>query len=142
MLLIPVPLKIHLLRFHSGYFLLTLLLFITEVIIALFIRDNFVRPYVGDILVVILIYSFLRSFFIIRISFAVILVLAFSFFVEFLQYLNFISWLGLESSTFARIVLGNSFSPEDLGMYLIGAALVLIIEKIYCSQRSVKAPIS
>ena len=41
------------LRFNKTYFLLTILLFCTEVIIALFVHDNFIRPYFGDVLVVI-----------------------------------------------------------------------------------------
>ena len=37
-------------------------LFIVETLIALFVRDAFIRPYMGDILVVILIYCFVRIF--------------------------------------------------------------------------------
>ena len=37
-------------------------LFIVETLIALFVRDAFIRPYMGDVLVVILIYCFVRIF--------------------------------------------------------------------------------
>ena len=37
-------------------------LFIVETLIALFVRDAFIRPYMGDVLVVILIYCFARIF--------------------------------------------------------------------------------
>lgn len=37
-------------------------LFIVETLIALFLRDAFIRPYMGDVLVVILIYCFVRIF--------------------------------------------------------------------------------
>lgn len=33
-----------------------------EVLIALYVRDRFIRPYVGDMLVVVLVYSFVRIF--------------------------------------------------------------------------------
>ena len=38
------------------------IIFLVEVCIALFVRDRFIRPYVGDMLVVVLIYTFLRIF--------------------------------------------------------------------------------
>ena len=50
------------LTFNLKFFLLALLLFIVEVMIALFVHDNFVRPYVGDYLVVMLIYCAVRTF--------------------------------------------------------------------------------
>jgi hypothetical protein len=37
-------------RFSWKYLLLTLALLITEVLIALYMHDRFVRPYVGDFL--------------------------------------------------------------------------------------------
>ncbi|WP_313805618.1 DUF2809 domain-containing protein [Flavobacterium sp.] len=49
-------------EFNVKYAIWTLLLFITEVLIAVCIRDNFIRPYLGDVLVVILLYCFLKSF--------------------------------------------------------------------------------
>ena len=42
------------------YIVATILLLCIEVIIALFVHDNFIRPYVGDILVVVVIYTFIR----------------------------------------------------------------------------------
>ena len=37
-------------------------LFVVETLIALFVRDAFIRPYMGDVLVVILVYCFVRMF--------------------------------------------------------------------------------
>jgi hypothetical protein len=48
--------------FNKNYFGLAILIFIIEVLIALFVSDSFVRPYLGDVLVVILIYCFIKSF--------------------------------------------------------------------------------
>lgn len=50
------------LRLNKTYLILTIFLFVIEVLIALFVHDNFIRPYVGDVLVVILIYCFVKSF--------------------------------------------------------------------------------
>ena len=44
------------------YIISFLLIFCIEVLIALYVRDNFMRPYVGDMLVVVLVYSFVRIF--------------------------------------------------------------------------------
>ena len=42
------------------YIISFLVIFCIEVLIALYVRDNFVRPYIGDVLVVVLVYSFVR----------------------------------------------------------------------------------
>ena len=44
-----------------GYALAALVLFAVEVVIALFVRDAFVRPYLGDVLAVMLVYAVLRA---------------------------------------------------------------------------------
>lgn len=103
--------------------------FLIEIMIALFIHDNFIRPYMGDVLVVILIYCFLKSFFDVPVLPAALLVLGFSFFVEFLQYVNIVEKLRLGNSKFARIVIGTSFSWMDMLAYWGGFMLVLIVEK-------------
>jgi hypothetical protein len=103
-------------------------------LIALFVKDNFVRPYVGDVLVVILIYCFVRSFLRLPVLASIIGVLAFSFTIEFLQYLNIVEKLGLERSPIARTVIGTLFEWPDLLAYVTGAAVVLIAEKYFASQ--------
>lgn len=44
------------------YIISFLMIFCIEVLIALYVRDSFVRPYMGDALVVVLVYSFVRIF--------------------------------------------------------------------------------
>jgi len=50
------------LNFNSKYFYLTIFLLITEIIIAIWVHDAFIRPFGGDFLVVILIYCLVKSF--------------------------------------------------------------------------------
>ena len=45
-----------------GYAIATVILLLIEVLIALYVHDAFVRPYIGDVLVVIVIYTFIRIF--------------------------------------------------------------------------------
>jgi hypothetical protein len=119
------------LTFNKNYFGFTILLFFIEVFIALYINDSFIRPYLGDVLVVILIYCFLKSFLKLPVLIVAIFVLAFSFTIEFLQFLNIVEKLGLEKSKIARTVIGTSFSWIDLLTYIIGITIVLIIEKYW-----------
>jgi hypothetical protein len=118
------------LTFRKHYFLITVLLFVTEVLIARFLHDRIIRPYIGDFLVVILIYCFLRSFFKVSILKAAIGTLIFAYLVEFMQYLNLIQKLGLQNSKIANLILGNLFEWIDLLAYTLGIGLVLLIERI------------
>ncbi len=45
------------------YLTMFLFLLLTELFIGIFVHDRFIRPYAGDVLVVILIYTFLRALF-------------------------------------------------------------------------------
>jgi hypothetical protein len=117
------------LTFNKKYFSLTILIFATEVLIALFVHDAIIRPYIGDVLVVILIYSFIKSFLKLPVLPIALFVLLFSFGVEFLQYLNIVEKLGLQNSKIARTVIGTSFAWIDLVCYIAGIIIVLITEK-------------
>ena len=117
------------LKFNGSYFLLAILLFIIEALIALFIHDNFIRPYFGDFLVVILVYCFLKSFLVVSPTKTAIAVLVFAYGIEILQYYNFVERLGLGHSTFARVILGSSFEWIDIVTYTLGVITILVAEK-------------
>jgi len=120
-----------LLRFQKNYFILAVLLFIIEVCIAMYVHDGVIRPYIGDFLVVMLLYCFVRSFFKLPVLTTCILVLIFSFLVEILQYLQLVKMLGLQDSSLANTVLGNSFAWTDLAMYSAGVVAILCIEWLW-----------
>jgi Protein of unknown function (DUF2809) len=117
------------LAFNKNYFGLAVLIFIIEILIALFVRDGFVRPYLGDVLVVILIYCFVKSFLPLPVFPVAILVMAFSFTIEFLQYIHIVDKLGLRKSTLAKTVIGTSFAWNDILAYVAGIAIILLVEK-------------
>jgi hypothetical protein len=110
--------------------LLSIFFLVIEILIALFVNDQIIRPYFGDMLVVILMYCFVRSFILLPINYTILMVLGIAFIVEVSQYLNLIKLLGLENSTPARIILGNTFSFEDMGMYLLGGFLIWVTERL------------
>jgi len=118
------------LLFNKTYFLAFISLLITEILIALFAHDKIIRPYVGDLLVVILLYCFIRGFLKVSISATVIFVLLFSYLIETLQYFNIVQLLGLGKSTIANVIIGNYFTWMDILAYTLGILIVLGIEKI------------
>ncbi len=115
--------------YHKRYFIATIILLLVEISIALFVKDKFIRPYVGDFLIVIFLYCLMRSFLRIPVVIAASSVLLFAFTIELLQYLNLIEILGLQSSGVAQIVLGNHFDWKDIVAYTIGIIFVVSIEK-------------
>ena len=118
-------------RFLWRPFLLFGLLFIIEVLIALFLNDQIIRPLVGDVLVVILIFYFIKAF--VRCSdlYLAVAVLLFAYSIEVAQYFDFVTLLGLGDYALARVVLGTSFDWRDLVAYTIGAVLVFYGERWY-----------
>ncbi len=122
-------------QFNRNYFIPTILLFLIETAIALYLHDNFIRPYFGDFLVVILLYCFVKSFVNVSVWVAAGLVLLFSFAIEIAQYFNMVEKLGLQHYKVAKVVLGNSFAWMDLLAYILGILIVISIEKIYFRTR-------
>lgn len=118
------------LKFNRHYFVLTMLLFGIEILIALFAHDEIIRPYIGDLLVVILIYCFVKSFLNTSVFTTAIAVLLFAYLVETLQFFNIIGLLGLQHSGIARIIIGTSFEWIDILAYTAGITIVLFIEKL------------
>lgn len=116
--------------YHKSYFLIALLLLLTELFIAVYLHDAIIRPYGGDLLVVILLYCIIKSFADVPVFRTAIAVLIFSYMVEISQYFHLISLLGLEKSKVARLLLGYSFSLTDMLAYTLGIGLVLVAEKV------------
>ncbi|PIF63556.1 DUF2809 domain-containing protein [Flavobacterium sp. 11] len=126
------------LQFNRTYFAFTIFLFLLETVIALFVHDNFIRPYFGDFLVVMLLYCFLKSFLNVSVWAAAGLVLLFSFAIETAQYFNMVEKLGLQHYKIAKVVLGNSFAWMDLLAYVLGILAVISIEKFIPKQENKK----
>lgn len=117
------------------YFIAFLILVSIEVYIALFVHDSFVRPYVGDVLVVAVLYFFARTFFPDGCRFLPVFIFVFATGVEFLQALNIAKRLGLADHTFIRILLGSVFDGMDIVCYGIGCAVLQIVELLKNGRR-------
>jgi hypothetical protein len=106
-----------------------MLLFATEVLIALYMNDRIVRPYVGDYMVVMLLYCFIRSFTKLPVAGVALSVLVFSYMLEGFQHFAIVDRLGLENINIARVMIGTSFAWLDLLAYTLGIITVLLIER-------------
>lgn len=99
------------------------LILVVEVLIALFVRDAFIRPYGGDILVTVLICCFARIFFPEKVKLLPLWVFLFAAAVEVGQYFDYVTLLGLGEIAFFRVLLGTSFSVADIFCYGAGCLL-------------------
>jgi hypothetical protein len=123
------------LTFNKKFFFRTLFLFLTEVLIALFIRDSFVRPYVGDYLVVFLIYCAVRTVLkapVLKVASGVLL---FSYLIEVLQYFQLAKRLGLDKNAVAKTVIVYGFEWWDLVAYTLGVLTILFLERKNLANR-------
>lgn len=108
------------------YLLAFALLLGVEVFIALKVHDNFVRPYLGDVLVVAVLYCLVRG---IRRGGGGLLplwVFLFAALVEVCQYFELVKRLGLEDHRFLRTLLGSTFDLADIACYAVGGALLFL----------------
>lgn len=103
-------------------------LFLTEVLIAKFVTQPFIRYRFGDFLVVIMIYYFVKTFVRTKPIYIAVFVLIFSFSIEFLQMSNLLEVMNLKNNKTANLILGNTFSVSDLLAYFLGIVSILILE--------------
>ena len=104
------------------------LLFLIELLIALYVRDSFIRPYVGDALVTILICFFVRIFIPCGVSKLPFYVFLFAAAVEVSQYFNLVELLSLQQYPVVRTVLGMTFDVKDIVCYGVGCLLFWLLE--------------
>ena len=104
--------------------------FVVEVLIALFVRDNFVRPYVGDMLVTVLLCALLRIFFPEKLPPLPLYVFLFAATVEVAQFFDIVKLLGLENIGFLSVIIGRTFSFADIICYAVGSAIFFLLEMV------------
>lgn len=116
------------LKFNRTYFLISLGIFIIEVLIATVLNNIFfVRAYLGDVLVVILLFTLIKSFMDVKNNHSLILgIFLFSCLVEWAQYFHIAEKLGLRQGSIMYIIVGNSFSWIDIVCYAAGCLLLFL----------------
>jgi len=114
--------------FNIKFFILFIVIFLVEVFIAKYMHDRFIRPFGGDVLVVVLMYAFFRSFLRVDYKKIAIGVLLFSFLIETLQAFHYAARLGFADNRVMNIILGSSFSWYDMLAYFLGFLICLRIK--------------
>ena len=104
-------------------------LLISEILIGLYVHDNFVRPYIGDVLVTILLCCLCRIIVPKGISLLPIYVFIFATLVEAAQYFEIVKILGVEDNAFLCTIMGTSFSLIDILCYAVGCLIFWAVEK-------------
>ena len=117
-------------KLRITFLLLTLLLIGIEVLIALFVHDSIIRPFIGDLLVVIVLDFFVRTFIPQDLKLLPLFVFIFAVFVEILQYFDIVGILGLSGNRFMSILIGGTFDWHDILCYALGCIPVFFLEKI------------
>ncbi|MBK9576213.1 MAG: DUF2809 domain-containing protein [Fibrobacterota bacterium] len=125
-------------RFSIPWAIFAFALFALEVFIGAKVHDNFVRPYLGDVLVVILVHAIVRTFVTIPWRPVLVGVVLFAFAVEGMQAIHLGDLLGLRPGSIAAIVLGSQADLKDLLCYLAGALVVFGLEWLL-EERQAKA---
>ena len=118
------------LRFNRNYFVFALVLLIVEIAIALFVNDNFLRPYGGDTIAVVLLYCILRAAFRFPYRSTAFAAWCFACCLEAAQATNLLFQIGLHENKIARTVVGTSFSWLDILAYTAGFFLIILCEKL------------
>ena len=101
-----------------------------EVCIALFVNDSFIRPYVGDMLVTLLLCCVCRVIIPSKIRLLPLYVFAFSACVEIGQYFDLVALLGLADNRFLSVLMGRTFSWLDLLCYAVGCVAAILLDQL------------
>lgn len=97
-----------------------------EVLIALYVHDSFVRPYLGDVLAVITLYALARAVFPKKPAALSPIVTAFAFATELVQLTGLASLFG--EGSFLAVLIGSRFDPVDLLCYLAGGLVCAAVD--------------
>ncbi len=110
------------------YLIAFIILLCIEILIAICVHDTFIRPYVGDLLVVVVLYCIVRVIIPDKYRLIPFWIFVFAAFIECLQYLKWVERLGIENNAFLRILMGATFDWKDIVCYGIGCILLGIYE--------------
>ncbi|WP_167959186.1 ribosomal maturation YjgA family protein [Anaerosporobacter faecicola] len=113
---------------RTKYIIAFFLLLFVEVIIAVYVHDSFIRPYGGDVLVVMVLYCLIRIWIPDCCRLLPLYIFLFAAGVELLQYCRLVQVLGVENNPFLRIVIGSVFDIKDIICYGVGCIILGIKE--------------
>ena len=113
------------------------ILLVIEILIGLFVRDSFVRPYLGDTIVVILLWCIIRIVIPDRCVWLSGAVFLFAVIVEVSQIFPLCDLLGIRNGLI-RTLMGTSFAWGDIVAYLAGCLITGAIDFFLIKERIIK----
>lgn len=119
---------IDIIKINKVNLLFFLIFFITEIIIGKFADSSgWIRCYAGDILIMPLMYFFIRVFTDLLKKSLPVLLLLFAFLVEFLQNMDICGFLGIDKKSLLAVIIGTKGDLKDIICYIIGTVFVYVI---------------
>ena len=120
---------------RAKHFLIVILVFLAEIMVATtFAHIRWVRSWLSDYLVVILIYHFIKAIREVRPLPLALTVFLFSCLVEMAQYFHLADLLGFHHPNLLRTLLGTTFSWTDILMYLSGCITSYFVDSFVLFQ--------
>lgn len=111
------------------------LLFAVEALIAVYVHDDFVRPYVGDMIVTVVVWSFARIIFPDKFKLMSLYVMIFSILIEVGQYFNYVELLGVTNPILVTM-MGTSFAWADIVCYAVGCVITAVADSLLFRKRA------
>ncbi len=122
-------------KLRISFLAVFVLLFAVEVLIALFVHDDFVRPYVGDMIVTVVVWSFMRIIFPDRFKLMSLYVMIFAILVEVGQYFHYTELLGITNPVLVTM-MGTSFAWADIACYAVGCGVAGIADWLLFKKKA------
>lgn len=114
---------------RSYYITAFILLFSIEFAIATWSKGGFIRGYLGDLLVVILVYAGLMMISKLHVKRGILATAIIALTIELLQLINLTQYFEGNAKKVAILVLGSHFSWLDLFMYALGILVIWLLER-------------
>lgn len=118
-----------------AFLLIFIFLLAIEVLIALYVHDDFVRPYVGDMIVTVVVWAFARIVFPDRFKLMSLYVMIFAILVEVGQYFNYVDLLGITNPILVTM-MGTSFAWADIACYAVGCVVAAVADYIMLRKKT------
>lgn len=116
-------------KLRISFLAVFVLLLAVEVLIALFVHDDFVRPYVGDMIVTVVVWSFLRIIFPDKFKLMSLYVMIFAILVEVGQYFHYTELLGITNPILVTMI-GTTFAWADIACYAVGCIVAAVADTV------------
>jgi hypothetical protein len=115
-------------KINVKYIIAFFILLLIEVGIGLCVHDKMIRPYIGDVLVIILMYTFIKGITKNTIRHLPLYLFLFALAVEFAQYFRIVDMLHLQNNKIISTIIGTSFDIKDIVCYFVATVILMMWE--------------